>query len=146
MKNITKKMIITLCAFNLIACVPSQNEIKGAAPKSSYVPSYPSNYEAEIKIYLKKYLKDYESVKGFEIISEPKVGVVNYGAFAKGPEGKSFGNKIYLACAGYNAKNSYGGYVGYEVQAFFFDNNGKVIKNSESDRPEADMGISKWSC
>ena len=91
MKNITKKMIITLCAFNLIACVPSQNEIKGAAPKSAYVPSYPSNYEAEIKIYLKKYLKDYESMKGFEIISEPKVGIVNYGAFAKGPEGKSFG-------------------------------------------------------
>ena len=112
-----------LCA-TLIGCGGGQE----VEVNPDYEPGYPNNYQEQIKHRLKITLKDPDSIKGLEI-TKPKVGLWNYGAFVKGPEGKNWGNRHYYACATYNAKNSYGGYVGYKTQTFFFDSEGASIKH-----------------
>ena len=94
---------------------------------STYEPSYPADYETQIKKHLLARLKDPDSVQGLTV-TEPKIGLLNYGAFRKGPEGKTFGNRHYYACVKYNAKNSFGGYVGYQTHTYFFDATGSTIQ------------------
>ena len=105
-----------------------------------------NNYEKEILFYLKTVLKDPDSLKAFKIISKPQKGFLNYGAFSKGPAGKRFGNPMWYVCASYNAKNSYGAYVGSKTYAFFFYNS-KVVRSVEglSDYG-SDFGNTKYDC
>ena len=140
-----KLLLILFVAASVAACSGSVNEQSVTSALTPYEPIYPENYEAKIKEYLKYSLKDYDSMKGFKVTSKPKIGLFNYGAFMKGPEGKNFGNRLYFACATYNAKNSYGGYIGYKVSAYFFDA-GILIRAGEGDRNPEDFGTSDWKC
>ncbi len=80
--------------------------------------SYPNNYEDIVKDYFAKTLKDPDSVK-YQSISTPK-------KFWLGDKftGARFG---YLVCVTLNAKNSYGGYVGYQTDGLLI-RNGLIVE------------------
>ena len=108
----------------------------------------PSKNEAEQLVlnYLAATLKDPDSLKDFKLITGVKRGALNYGAFNKGPSGLSFSNPMYYVCVHYNAKNSYGAYVGRKTYAYFIYN-GQIQTsfNSISDNG-FDFGNTKFDC
>ena len=138
-----KPFLILLSTALVASCGGSTSIQQNEITINKYEPTYPSRYEEKIKEYLKYSLKDFDTMKGFQITSTPKIGVLNYGAFRKGPEGKIFGNKQYFACASFNAKNSYGGYVGYKNNAFFFDN-GEITQMINARYNGGDLD--DWEC
>ena len=96
--------------------------------------------------YLDENLKDPDSLKDFALISAVKRGALNYGAFNTGPSGRSFSNPMYCVCAKYNAKNSYGGYVGNSNYAFFISG-GTVVRTIEGLRDDGfDFGSTSFDC
>ena len=138
------KRFVIICFLPLLAnCVPNYQET-ASDTASQYVPSYPENYNEQITDLLFASLKDPDTVKGFKI-TEPKIGTLNYGLFMKGPEGKTMANRHFYACATYNAKNSYGGYVGYKTNAYFFDATGSFIKSTGKGAYRNQYGES-WDC
>ncbi len=85
-------------------------------------------------------------MKDFVLISAVKRGALNYGAFNTGPSGRSFSNPMYCVCAKYNAKNSYGGYVGNSNYAFFISG-GTVVRTIEGLRDDGfDFGSTSFDC
>lgn len=113
-----------------------------SAPADKYGPA-PTNVEPKVRAFLTDKLKDPDSMKNFGITTRPKQGAMNYGAFTRGPSGKSFFNDMWYVCAKFNAKNSMGGYAGTEVLPFFFYEN-QVVVMGEMSRPYA--GIGRWDC
>lgn len=79
---------------------------------------YPENYEVIVRNYYNKTLKDPESVKYQGITSPQKYWV------SKRFQDTSYG---YLVCVTLNAKNSYGGYVGYNTDGILIKN-GSIIQ------------------
>lgn len=77
----------------------------------NYGPS-PKNYAAEVVSLLKSELKDPDSVQ-IKSITKPRRGYASYG----------FGTKEYgwHVDVTYNAKNSYGGYTGYETRQYIYN-------------------------
>ena len=123
--------------------------ISGCASTSSqqaadHGPS-PINNKSAIDIYLDRNLKDPDSLKDFEILTEPKKGFVNYGAFETGPTGKNFSNAMWYVCIEYRAKNSFGAYTGLETEALFFFND-KVIRSVKGMTGGGDLGNTVYSC
>ena len=116
----------------------------GAVLQLEYGPP-PSNYDAKIKNYLDRTLKDRDSLRDFKVLTGPKKGAVNYGAFEKGPTGKNFSNQMWYVCAEYNAKNSYGGYVGIKTYAYFFFND-KIVRTVQGSTGGGDLGNTVFSC
>ena len=114
-KTIMKKAPFTLVVLFLVSCASLPTPEQAATANYG---SYPNNYEDIVKDYFASTLKDPDSVK-YQFISTPK-------QFWLGNrfEGAIFG---YLVCATLNAKNSYGGYVGYETDGLLI-RNGSVIK------------------
>jgi len=86
--------------------------------------AYPSNSAAIIKAYYAGTLKDPDSAT-YRDFSEPK----RYW-MADRFNGGLYG---YLVCATYNAKNSYGGYVGYRTEGFFL-RDGAIVRHIEDGR------------
>ena len=87
--------------------IPNQQEHSAAG-----YGAFPSDYETLIKSYMQMILKDPESAR-YTFSSPPK----------KGWNGsKGFG---YIVCPLINAKNSYGGYGGNQLN-YFMIQNGKV--------------------
>lgn len=86
----------------------------------------PANPEAAIKVYLRRALKDPDSLKDFAILSKD-IRMCNL------PDGRM--TYAWMVNTEYNAKNSYGGYVGLAEHAFWF-------------RGEQFLGAvaSDWSC
>lgn len=130
-------------AFVLSGCMATTNEIAtidiGAAPEAEKA-------EEIVLYHLSRTLKDPDSMKAFRIISDVKRGQLNYGAFSKGPSGKTFGNPMWYVCAEYNAKNSFGAYVGLKTYAFFIHDN-MVERSFEGVTDgDADFGSTKFSC
>ncbi len=105
----------------------------------------PVNYEEAIDRYLDRNLKDPDSLKDFTILTEPKKGFVNYGAFETGPTGKNFSNAMWYVCIEYRAKNSFGAYTGLETEALFFYNN-RVVRTVKGMRGGGDLGNTVYSC
>ncbi|WP_316674889.1 hypothetical protein [uncultured Tolumonas sp.] len=105
-----KKFTILLMFF-LPACaqMPTQQEINLAD-----YGEYPSNSTEIVKTFYSKSLKDPDSAV-YKYISPP-IKTVLGDRF----QGVKYG---YLVCATVNAKNSYGGYVGYHTDGFFIQNN-----------------------
>jgi len=105
----------------------------------------PINYEEAIQIYLDRNLKDPDSLKDFAILTVPKKGHVNYGAFTKGPSGKTFSNAMWYVCIEYRAKNSFGAYTGLQQKAFFFYDN-SLEQVLDGMRGGGDLGNTVYNC
>lgn len=65
--------------------------------------------DAAVRAYLREALKDPDSLKDYEIRD-----LVPF----SWSDGRGFFNAGWLACVAYNAKNSYGGYVGKQPHAY----------------------------
>lgn len=78
-------------------------------PTATDYGTYPQQYKEITRDYLLSRLKDPESAR-FEYFTEPKKQWVSAG-------GSAF-HLGYAVCVTYNAKNSYGGYVGSQTEAF----------------------------
>ena len=77
--------------------------------------SFPSSYESIVRGYYASTLKDPDSAI-FKTFSQPK-------QYWLGNRANPVGLYGYLVCATVNAKNSYGGYVGYKTDGFLIRNN-----------------------
>ena len=135
-------------ALFLVGCATSSSDEGEEAqilhePLSQYLAE---NHEKEIKSYLQSVLKDPDSLKSFKILTEPRKGSMNYGAFKVGPTGKRFSNPMWYVCAEYNAKNSYGGYVCTKRHVFFFYQNVVSASMEDMDGRADDMGLTNYSC
>jgi hypothetical protein len=94
---------------------PTDEQIAEANASDAYGPS-PNNYEAAINEWLRLSLKDPESVKNLKITPPMKGWCFEAGALLVN-EKKDWG---WVCFVEYNAKNSYGGYVGLKSYRYFF--------------------------
>ena len=90
--------------------------------------AYPSNYQSSVRQHLQRNLLDYDSAK-IEFYMKPvKVFYTTtlafdgfLSAFKSSHEGKGWvGFPVYLACVNVNAKNTYGGYTGWQTYEYYF--------------------------
>lgn len=102
-----KKAAVCLVVLSVSACGVSQQDARNL----NYGPS-PKNYAAEVVSLLKSELKNPDSVQ-IKSITKPRRGYASYG----------FGTKEYgwHVDVTYNAKNSYGGYTGYETRQYIYN-------------------------
>lgn len=102
-------MLVLLFLVILAACatVPTSQEMAVADHGQP-----PTNIEAQLTYYLRLSLKDPDSLKNL-IVGVPKKG------WARSGNGFIYG---YWVDFSYNAKNSYGGYVGQKGECSFFHN------------------------
>lgn len=107
-----KRTTLFAMVLALVGCVtpPTQEELAAAD-----YGLYPHDYETIIKTYMSRVLKDPDSGR-FEFLNAPKT------AWNK-LDGLQYG---YAVCANINAKNSYGGYTGFQM-SYFLIRNGRVI-------------------
>lgn len=84
----------------------------------------PKDYEAKIKNHLRDTLKDPDSLKQFKVSSPVK------GACSIGIYGDFYG---WVAEVTYNAKNSYGAYIGAQTLYYWF-NHGEITRISSAPR------------
>ena len=109
--------------------------IIGCASTHTYAPvkvnygEYPQNFKKLVTGYLKNTLKDPTSLR-LGMVTVPKKDhffnvkfIPNYFTKASAITTPVYG---WRSCVTYNAKNSYGAYVGSRVRTFFLKNN-KVI-------------------
>lgn len=102
------KVLIAAFILTMTGCatVPPPAEIKaGDVPTAGELA-------AAIQKELRRTLKDYDSVKDFELIEGPTNAHAIYGM--GGVE------RLWFACARFNAKNSYGGYAGPKNYPMYF--------------------------
>jgi len=107
MKKITILFVVLLIIAN---CAPS---VKVA--KIQDYGEYPENYKEVIKLYYKARLKDPESAR-YEWPEKPFKGFYIKGGFTEPIYG-------YICPVGINAKNSFGGYTGMDMQIFVMRGN-----------------------
>tara|TARA_E500000178_G_scaffold195994_1_gene193998 strand:+ start:507 stop:947 length:441 start_codon:yes stop_codon:yes gene_type:complete len=101
----------------------------------------PSGYEPKLRAYALSLLKDPDSMKAFEV-TEPAIGTYYAGIYG----GFKY-EQLYYICYKFNAKNSYGGYVGVKQYIAFFKGNEIYFKGNN---PTVTSGYSndyfKYSC
>jgi hypothetical protein len=101
-----KKIILSfIFCFGLYGCGAA---MKAEMENADY-GTPPTDYQSKIIDFVKPLLKDPDSAK-FTFDSLPRKGQYRY---------RNYG---YVVCAKVNAKNSYGGYTGDQLQYFFFVN------------------------
>lgn len=115
-----RKLFLIIATMLMSGCAtapPTQDEIANA----DYGAAPPAAYQNDVKQYFAESLKDPESVK-YKEITAPEKGWVTL-SFVEG------GGRVYgwLVRATINAKNSYGGYIGYTTYSFLF-RNGKLVQ------------------
>lgn len=122
-----KSYAAALLAIFATSC--SQGMIRPTNDSADY-GQVPSDYQTQIKKYWERTLKDPASLQ-IRSIGTPDRGVIYstitkdhfYDAYTDVEFIPVYGHRV---CAIYNAKNSYGGYVGWKPATFFFDNSGKI--------------------
>ena len=130
MKTTIPITLLTLAFAILGACTmePTGPNVQTAGPK-------PNNVGSLVQIYLNESLKDPYSVRGLTY-SLPReggrwTGLVNQGLVPS-----------WYSCVKYNAKNSFGGYVGQKEHVFFIRDDrvtGRIWQTGES-------GFDKHTC
>lgn len=120
--TIAKLLLVATAALCLSACATYSST--NATESEPDAGERPSNEQAEkaVKEYLRSTLKDPDSIKNFEMTSEPSKttwyrGLLNGGGHAAG----------WIVCYKYNAKNSYGGYVGLKNESIVLTRNGEYV-------------------
>lgn len=82
----------------------------------------PVNYEEDIMTYLNRHLKDPDSIKNLTIKAlQPVRGTEGAFGLSGGIYGQTYRGH-WAACVEYNAKNSFGAYVGLKGYYFIFRN------------------------
>jgi hypothetical protein len=110
------KLALFLTAFGITACGgPAISPIE--VNQATGVPVKPVDAKGEVQRYLKSVLKDPDSLKLLEV-SEPKLGKYYGAGYQRLPS--------WYVCYTYNAKNSYGGYVGAKKEVTFFNANSVI--------------------
>lgn len=135
--------ILALSALSLTACVETNTSQITESSAAVEMEAAPTNVESKVRQYLNATLKDPGSLQNFRITKGPQAGVLNYGAFTRGPRGKAFGNELWYVCAQFNAKNGFGGYVGTSVRPFFFYQN-QVVEMYDAQTSQEP--VSRFSC
>jgi len=100
-------LALTGCTVAPVQRTPTAQELD-PGPKPS-----PEDANAAVTAYLRESLKDPDSLKDYELKS-----IVSHNWGDGGRTGVIFYNAGWAACVSYNAKNSYGGYVGKSVHAY----------------------------
>jgi hypothetical protein len=110
----SKTATALMAALALAGCAsgPSAEEVRHAD-----YGVFPSAYRDAVKAYYGRVLKDPDSVT-YRSFGDP--GTFWYSDRFNKPR---YG---YLTCVTYNAKNSYGGYVGYKTDGVFF-RDGEIV-------------------
>lgn len=119
---------LIIAAFFAGCATPSQEDLA----RADYGP-YPSDYESIVKRHLSNSLKDPDSAQ-YRFLNTPKSGWNGLGGVKYG----------WIVCAQVNAKNSYGGYVGFRP-AYFMIKNGLVIDATVGDGNYGDA-IAQGKC
>lgn len=118
--------VATTLSLAIAGCAtpPSQQELESAD-----YGAYPVSYEQIIKNRMSTILKDPDSAQ-YRFLNTPKTGWNSFG-------GKKFG---YIVCVNINAKNSYGGYVGYRM-SYFMIKNDLIIDSAHGDGSYGDSFV-----
>ena len=107
----------------LVACAdlpqPTPIEISMKTVRSENYGSYPKNYERQIRQYLNETLLDGDSAR-IRIITPPRKVFKIYETDDRPSQPKYY--PCYLVCAEVNAKNTYGGYTGWQTKRYRFTN------------------------
>ena len=125
MKLPTRAALIgSLCLLAACAVTQPSVQVSMKTVRSENYGSYPQNYQRQVRQYLKDSLLDPDSAK--IRISPPRRVFKIYN-----PEAKIYSPKTpnqlkaegyYLVCAEVNAKNTYGGYTGWQTKRYRFTN------------------------
>jgi hypothetical protein len=94
----------------LTGCATAPPVVDSPGPKPSL-----EKLEGMVLDYLQKSLKDPDSLKQFRVVSGPTLATWYTGVLAG-----NYTNSGWLVCFEYNAKNSYGGYVGVKREGLAF--------------------------
>lgn len=126
MKLLTLVLVATIALAGCSSTSTSQRSSSGAntttavkAPKVPNASLVPADFRAKIVAYAKQTLKDPYSIKSAEI-SDPRevfVGLIN-------------GGKVPGVCVRFNAKNSFGAYIGQRPFVVAFKN-GSIFYGAE---------------
>ena len=101
----------------------------------------PSGYEPKLRDYALSLLKDPDSMKAFEV-TEPEIGRYYGGMF----NGFKYEQRYYV-CYRFNAKNSFGGYVGVKQHVAFFEGNEiHFTGNNPAATGGGGNGYNQYSC
>lgn len=126
-----KQAGIFLIIVFLAGCVSTSGEARRGFSKPTQIElaqadygPYPENYRDILIEELGRRLRDPDSLKNFQIIEPPKKSYL----LKKNLSGYFFGYEVTL---GYNAKNQYGGYAGWQKRKALI-RHGKVIAMAES--------------
>jgi hypothetical protein len=109
--QMSRRTLIVLAAALASGCQTVGSGPPAADEAMQLASAVPANYRDEIVKRLRTLLKDPYSVRSAEISSPAMgfVGIVN-------------GGNAPVVCARYNAKNSFGAYIGVQATAFIFRN------------------------
>ena len=107
------RLILGLSAILTVACATAPTPEEAAA--ADYGP-YPMGYEDVIKEHMRGRLKDPYGAQ-CRFLNPPMKGWQRLG-------GRTFG---WIVCADINAKNSYGGYIGFK-RRYFMLRHGRIVK------------------
>ena len=106
----------------LVACAdlpqPTPIEISMSNVRSADYGTYPNDYEQQIRQYLNDTLLDPDSAK--IRITPPRKVFKIYETDDRPSQPKYY--PCYLVCAEVNAKNTYGGYTGWQTKRYRFTN------------------------
>ena len=114
----------SLCLLAACAYTPPSAQVSLKAVRSENYGSYPKNYERQIRQYLNDTLLDPGSAR--IRIGTPHKVFQTYNPLAntyppKTPKELKT-NQYYVVCAEVNAKNTFGGYAGWQTQRYRFTN------------------------
>ena len=133
-------LIGSLCLLAACAVTQPSAQVSMKTVRSENYGSYPKNYERQVRQYLRDSLLDPDSAK--IRISPPRRVFKIYN-----PEAKIYSPKTpnqlkaegyYLVCAEVNAKNTFGGYTGWQTHRYRFHKGGLMEdeKNLSVDDPD----------
>lgn len=116
----------SLCLLAACAYTPPSAQVSMKAVRSENYGVYPKNYQRQIRQYLNDTLLDPDSAK-IRIGTPHKVfqpyNPLAYTYPPKTPKELKT-NQYYVVCAEVNAKNTFGGYTGWQTKIYRFEDGG----------------------
>ena len=143
MKTKLPALLGSLCLLAACAVTPPSAQVSMKTVRSENYGSYPKNYERRVRHYLNETLLDPDSAK-IRIGTPHKVfqiyNPLKYTYPPKTPRELKT-NEYYVVCAEVNAKNTFGGYTGWQTKIYRF-----VGGRIEDEAPLGSFGTSVEVC